>query len=357
MRWSESSRLVVLREYARNENYSLHTDKTLIYWPEGRGGPSVKLLREGPEMLLRPPKILISDLDGVVNKPDTPPPAKYFLGFIVENNDYLRSKKDSVFEKFKMLEKADNPKPFAESLSDDFRKGELTKELYLDACDYAAENLSVTVNFNHAIRRLRNMGYRTFVLTASPRDLVVSLEKRLAIKAKYSETSEFHFGSNGVFRRMELNLDETRAAKRDRIMQHSVSTKYGLEIMMDDNWTTAKRIMKFGPNHVYFMLTKTEPMPNNITVEMQEARYDSNKIVERIKRLEKGIGVTIVLSERDHKRAIGLSQDAVHYGERALTSFGEGFEINMSRSVNSITEYSELMRGLFPGKKSRYAGI
>lgn len=342
----------VLRQHLYNDRFYYQTDKTFRFWPEGRSRQGVNLLREGPEMARRPSKILITDLDNTVNKPDTNPPAYDYIDSITEQNSYLHSKKEAVFKKLKALETSENSDAVAASLSDDFRIGELTMEQHLAACRYAVDNLKVATNFNSAMTKLRENGYTTLILSASPKDLVVMLDDRLRVESQASEGTEFHFDSHGKFQSFDLNLNETRAAKRDEMMQRSVFTRYGVEMMVDDNPRSVRSIMKLGYKKFYFMLGDIQPVTENVTIESKEIRYDFMKLVDRIKRLERALAVTMALNEGSYRNAVEAAHSVVYHGRRAATLSDYRFESEKERTLVQMRRYEEMMSGLAPWKRT-----
>lgn len=351
--WNDSSKLAVLRAHLSNYDFNHNTEFTLRYWPGGKTEPSVKLLRQGPEMREEFfKKIIILDFDGVFNKPYTPSPAEIYLDYLIDNNLYLRQKKDRVVDNFRMLEKSDDPRPYCEGISFDFRIAELTRELHSKACEYAAENFSLVTNYSSALRDLRDMAYKPFILSASPEELIASSKNRTSIQMENVEATRFHFDSHDIFQSMELNLDDTRATKRDKIMEQSISTKYGVEIMVDDNPKTGKRIVKSGWNHVYFWANTAPILPDNINIESLELRHDFSKIIGKLKKLERGLAVTITMDEKDYKNAIELAYSAMEYGNYADRLSGLEFKENKDKVVRSLRKYIEQMGGIFPSKQT-----
>ncbi len=351
--WSDGAKLAVLREHLTNDNFNYFTDKTLRYWPEGRQGHSVKLLREGREMREEMyKKNIIFDCDGVVNKPATPAPMEFYVDYITDKNDYLMQRKEHIIRNIKMLEKEENFGTYADAISDDFRKGGLSWRTHVEACNYSRENLSLATNFTPTMSRLRDMGYRPFVLSASPRDLVVRLSKRLAIVEDDIEATEFHFDQDGLFQNMQLNLGSTRAEKRDRIMERTVLTKYGLEVMVNDNPVTGRKIVKSGWNHVYFWLKDSPPMPENINVDMLDLRRDFERLVGKIKQLERGLAVTIMMDEKGYKEAIGIAHDVMEMGNRAMNISGLEFNEDKKKFARMLRSYVKRMGGIFPSKQT-----
>lgn len=352
--WSDRSIFYLLQRHLNDEKFDYFTDKTLRIFPRGRNGPSIKFLREGPEMRKEPyQKIIIFDYDNIVNRLGSDPPAKYYILYIIDKNSFLKSKKESVLENFVMLEKADNPSPHADALSYYFRKGELAKGLHLEACYYAANNFDLATNFNSAIERLRDMAYRPFILSASPEDLVQKSRRRLGIAAENIKATPFHFDSRGIFERMELNMGESRATKRDEIMKQSVSTKYGLEIMVDDNQKTGSRIAKSGWKHIYFWAGEAEPTVENISIKAPELRENPEKIVIFLKRLERAIAVPVVIpNEERYMGIVKTVNNAVAHYKLAMRLSGSGHHTEKRAATSFIRKYNREVSGMYPANKT-----
>lgn len=347
--------MAVLTEHLMHD-FNHFTDKTTEIWLDKAKYP-VKLLRQGPEMRYWPEKkAIILDYDDTVNRYGTPPPAGLYVISITEKNPHLKSKHERVFHNFKMLEQAEDPRPYADALAHDFRKGELTYKQHMDACEYAAENFSMVPGFTWTINALREMAYRPFILTASPRELLEKSQNRLTIGMESIEASEFYFDSHGIFERMELNMDETRSRKRDKILQQSVFTKYGFEFMVDNNPNSVKRIAKMAwdEHHIYIVAAENAPvMSGNVSIALPELRYDFTPLLDKTKKLERGLNVVIILSQNEHRDAVAFSHMAVEYCKRALESSGREFENNRDKSLNAILSYDRQMKHIFPSRQLR----
>lgn len=346
--------MAVLGEHLFRDNFDYFTDDTIEIFLNQTEYP-IKLGRQGPEMKYWPSKkIIILDYDDVVNKYGTWAPAKHYVVDITEENSYLKSKRERILQNFKMLEYADDPRPFADALSYDFRKGELTYRQHIEACRHAAENFSMVAGFTWTIGALREMAYRPFILTASPRELLEESQKRLTIEMDSIETSEFYFDSHGIFDRMELNLDDTRSKKRDKILQQSIFTRYGFEYMVDNNPKTLKRIAKMGWNKFYIVAAEdVELMSGNISVGAKELRYDFTKLVDKTKRLERGLRIVVAMSEEEYMSSIFSAHRVMDYGNSTLKSSGPAFEIMKEKFTNEIRTHVKQMRGIFPSKHTQ----
>ncbi len=341
----------VLSWYGSRNDFSKFADRTLDIWFGDVSEQPIKLLRQGPELKYATnKKLIILDYDDVVNEYQTPAPASLLVLNLIENNSYLEEHKERFLYNFKMLESAEDPRPYADAISHDFRKGELTYKLYIKACEYAAENFSMVSGFTSAINSLREMAYRPFILTASPQELLESCQKRLTIGMRDIEASKFYFDSHGIFERMELNLDETRSIKRDKILEQSIFTRNGFEFMVDNNLVTGKRIVKPGFRFYIWAAKEVPVMYDNISIKMFELRTDFTKLPDKTKRIEKGISIPIVIDQSDYKRAIELGHTAKDHGDRALNLSGEDFKIEKFKFLEDLGLHINLMHYIFPSE-------
>lgn len=344
----------LLTQHLVCDNYNFHTDKTLQVFLD-KSEPPVKIGREGREMRYQSgKKAIIVDNDGVTNRFNTPSTAENYVEDITDKNSYLRSKKKQVFFDFKMLESTEDPGPHRDSLSYHFRKGELTYRQHIDACDRAAQNLQMVQRYNWGINRLYDMAYRVFMLTGSPQELLERCSNKLGIGMENIEPSKFYFDSRGIFERMELNIDSTRSDRRDAIMEQTVFSRHGFEIMVDNNPVSGKRIAKSGWNRFYLWASKDVPiLSDSISVEAFEIRHDFGKLVDRIKRLERGLQVVLTMSEEEHKDAIALAHRAMEYGNLALESSGTEFEKNFNSFATYARRHVKQMGGIFPSRQTQ----
>lgn len=354
--WSAGAKLDVLYNHAVSDFYHFAKYALRVH-PEGMSGPSVKIMRRGPEMRREPmKKAMVYDLDNTVNKPDTPPPILLYLERVYQGNRYLDGKKDAILERIGRMEREDDFAPHADAVAHYFRKGGLTKSLHRRACDYAAENLSIATGFTTSVSEHRDMAYTPCILSASPIDLIESLEGRLTIRAGDSQGTEFVFDSHGMFSGMEINLGESRIAKRNKILENVFGSSYGIEMMLDDNPFTGRKMIKSARNvffsPFYVWLKDAEPMPGNLTISMQKIREDYRAHTDLTWRVERGFGAITVMSEEEYRKAANVANDAVYYGRAAMVSTGPEFEVNEKNFLGSTWEYIHMMRGLYPHEKT-----
>jgi hypothetical protein len=250
-----------------------------------------------------------------------------------------------------MIETMDYPRVYVDDIFFLFREARLTKQLYLEAADYAGKNFSIAPNLNKAIEYLKKMGYVISILSASPQEVVQSCNKRLGLDKKHIIGSQFYFDSRGIFDRMELNIGELRARNRDLLMNKFVPDKYNVEIMIDDNPITGKRIAQEGPNHVYFWLSNEKPILKNVSVSMPALRQDFLQLVQKIKMLERAIAISLTMSEETYRYVHKLAHLALNYGKKALNCLENEFIFYEEKFIESFNMYTDTMR-YYPAKTS-----
>lgn len=359
--WKEQSK-IQLQWNCLYHPFDYHTDVSLRYWPDGPSGKSVVMMRRSPEMRLeRGRKILILDMDGVVNLYGSLPPVAFYVGYLIENLPHLREKRERVMTNLRGLDSSDDPSPFARNLEYDFRKAGLSKNLHERACIHAAESFQLVPGYETAMNRLANeMSYRAFVLSASPSDLISEASAKLRIGTDDFRGTEFSF-KDGRFVCMDLNLGERRSKMRDEIMMNSVSTRYGPEIMVDDSWNSVRKVMKVGSNRIYMILGEMGAVKGNVSIVKQEIRRNFVHLEESVSKIERGEGVMLMMSEDEWLKAVHMSKEFVESGRRALSESGREFFTHFYRSMGILNDYVESMRGIFPYRTSsfrrRVAGV
>lgn len=342
-------KLAVLQQHLFRD-FDYHTDKAMRIFPRGAYGPSFKLLNSSPEMILeKSKKMIILDSDGVVNKPDTDSPTAIFAKYLITNNDFLRQKERQVLWNMMMLEKDDDPRQYAENLNYLFRKSELTENLYSNACDYAADNFSIAPNLERTIERVKNMGYIVAVLTASPYQIVKRYSRRVPVDVNHVKASTFHF-RDGIFEKMDLNLSESRMKSKEVLMEDYVKANYTVEIIVDDNPVTGKKVVKGGWDSINFWISDTDPKLSNVSLNMSKLRHNFLPLEDKLRSLERGIAVVMTMSEKDYKAAIQMSHDSVDYGTKALNSSGYEFHQMKEKFVDRMDSYFKTMDFRFPSR-------
>lgn len=352
--WNSVTQIALLEQHLLNNNLNHREDRPIKYFPKGPAEPSVKLLDFTSD--LRDEKFkknIIFDLDNTINRYKTRPPTMLFLDYVSlpEKNFYLNQKKSRLEYDIKMIETADYPKVYVDDISFLFREAKLTEELYLEAAKYAGENFSIAPNLNKAIDYLKKMGYIISILSASPYEVVESCSKRIRINMRHVKASEFYFDSRGIFDRMNLNIGEMRARNRDLLMDRLVRAKYNIEIMVDDNPITGKRIANEGPNHIYFWLSDQKPILRNISLSMPELRHDFLQLVYKVMMLERAIAISLTMSEESYRAVHKLAHLALNYGRKALSCFEDEFNFYKEKFVETSNEYMDTMR-YYPAKTS-----
>jgi len=310
----------------------------------------------GPGMLEeKTRKSLISDADGVVESLDSPSMAKIYVGQLVEENDYLRDRRESVYRDFSGMEGADAPLEFAVHLQSLFRKGGLTRRQHMRSCEKAARDFGLVPGYVSGVRRIREMAYELYYLSASPRDTFAFAQDRLMVDMGHVRASEFHFDGDGFFQRMEINIGPTRARRRDEILRETCGSDYGFEIMIDDNPLSGQRIAKQGWNHAYFWVAGKQPVMENVSVMATDVREDYNGIPNRLKKLERAAVVMLTMDERRYRYAVDLAQDALEYGRRCVFENGRNFERYKEGFIRSLKSHMDEMGSIFPAKNSGLA--
>lgn len=343
--WSQSSGLLLHKLHFEIQKYNTSTEYSIRVFPRGPSGPSYKLLDRFAGLAKNLFwKGILFDVDNTLSAADTEGPSMIFARKLVEGNRYLLEKKNEIFQHLGMLEKAKDYKIHERALEDIFRKGSLSKQQYTRAYEYAAENFSLVGNYDLAMREMKEMGYKPLILTAAPYEFIEKSKDALLVEMENVWASKFHFNSNDLFYKLKLNLGESRSATRDRIMQESVHAVHGIEITVDDN-----PVMKAGWNHVYFQVKQTEPMSENVSVPMPEARYDLT-VVPRVglERLERCQGVMVAISERDWEDSVYAVHKALEFGSYALTNPGSEFLTRKLQFIDYSERHIEKMGPIFP---------
>ncbi|MBI4894202.1 MAG: hypothetical protein HY833_00495 [Candidatus Aenigmarchaeota archaeon] len=323
---------------------------------DARTGRSVKILDSGPGMLRENfKKSVISDADGVVESPDSRSMARIYVDQIVEENGYLRDNRDRVYRDFVGMERGAAPEAFSADLQALFRNGGLTRGQHVRSCEKAAEEFGLVSGYSSGVRRMREMAYELYYLSASPRDTFEFAQRRLMVDMGHVKASEFYFDRDGFFQSMEINLGPTRSEKRDEILRESCSSTYGFEIMVDDNPVSGQRLAKQGWNHFYFWVAGKQPLMENVSVSAPDIRDDYGGLADRLKKVERAMAVMLLMDERGYRYAVDLAHDALEYGDRCLVSRGLEFEHHRDKFMDSLRRHMAEMGPIFPASKSGLA--
>ena len=351
--WREQSKIQLLWGCLYHP-FDYHTDVSLRYWPDGRSGGSIVMMKKDSAMKLeKGRKIVIIDCDGVVNRYGTPPPVMFYITYLIERLDHLRDKEHRIKQNLVGMESSDDPNPFARNLEYDFVKAGLTKRLHDDACAHAAESFQLVPGYEIAMNNVVNrMAYRPFMLSASPEDLIGEASRKLRICDGDFRGTRFNF-KEGLFTGMDLNLGQRRSSMRDEIMQNSVSTRYGFEIMFDDNWVTGRRMMKVGSDKINIWAGKSEPVSSNVSISKQEMRYHFGHLESSLERIERGQGTILLMDESEWLDAVESSKEFVAVGRRALEETGPEFYRDMYRALRCLMSHLDGMRGIFPSSSTK----
>lgn len=343
-------KLAVLKEHLFNDRFNYRTDSAVRIFPKGSGKASFKLLGYGSYMVLeKSRKIIVLDSDGVVNKVGTDSPTLIFAEYLIENNPVLRRKAREVKFNMMMLEKDDNPTQYADNLNRIFKESELTKDLYDSACEYAASKFSIAHNLPLAMERMGKMGYTVSILTASPYEVVENYSKRIPIEMENVQASDFHF-RHGVFEEMHLNLGDSRSRKKERLMDRQIKNGYQVEIIVDDNSVTGRKMLKGGWDSVGIFPSDVKVESPGVSINIPEIRHDFLVLVDRLRRLERGIVVVLTMSEGDYKWAIKAAHEAVYCGNRASEMRGYEFDNMKGNFIENIKDYMDIMGFRFPSR-------
>ena len=347
--------MYVSRSHVLETGYEHDSDEALRM-RDPHTGKSVKILDSGPGMLREKfKKSVISDADGVVESPESHSMARIYVDQVIQENDYLRDNKHHVYRDFVGMESGEMPGVFAIDLQTLFRKGGLTQRQHERSCEKAAEEFGLVSGYNSGMKRIREMAYDLYYLSASPMETFRFAKERLMVEMDHVKASEFHFDEDGMFQRMEINLGPTRAKKRDEILMESCSSNYGFEIMVDDNPVSGQRIAKQGWNHAYFWVAGEQPMMENVSVMAKDIREDYNGLPDRLKKLERAMAVMLLMDERSYSHAVELAHEALEYGRRCLSSDDWRFGRYKDNFIRSLDQHMAEMRPIFPAKKSGLA--
>lgn len=317
-------------------------------------GSYYKLLRRGPEMLsMGPMKKSIFDYDNVVNPHGTEPPIIRYMKNIFKLNSYIGERENDVLNYIKLMERLDDPSEPSWALEQIFIKGALKREQHLLACKLAAREFEIVPNYNSSMKEIFEMGYEPTILSASPEDLIIESRDRLGIRMCKIEATKFHFDSSGVFYKMDLNLGKSRAAKRDKIMQDSIMTPYGVEMLFDDNSLVVKNIAKLGWNHAYFVLNNAEPMKGNVSISVPELRENFESLPDLFWRSERCQGILLSIPELDYLDAIKFSNLALNLGNIAKNLSGLEFYERKKSIVENTKIYLSKIGPFFPRRETQ----
>lgn len=291
-------------------------------------------------------KVIIFDMDGVFNRRGTPSPARLYVNHLVRHSSALSVYEGRILRDMAMLESEENFQPYAEDLSRVFKIAGLRKSLHDDACRSAARSLMLAPSISECAARLRRMAYEPYVLSASPSDLVSACSERIGLDPAKARSSVFDF-EGGVFKELRLNLGRKRSQNRDDIMQSSVDSRYGVEMMVDDNPVTGGRIVKQGWSNIYMWLNKPPVMVGNVGADLRYVRDDYNRLVERVKMLERGLSVIVTMDESSYRSASDDSREALYWAEESQTSTGQAFWRCRDNVVRYVNSYVDKMAGIF----------
>jgi hypothetical protein len=135
-------------------------------------------------------------------------------------------------------------------------------------------------------------------------------------------------------------------------MEKYTNAKYTVEIIVDDNPVTGKKVVKGGWNSINFWLSDTKPELRSVSVNTPEIRHDFLRLVDKLKKLERGLAVVMTMSERNYKAAVQLAHDSVDYGVKTLQSNDYDFDYMKENFARKINAYFKVMDFRFPSKNS-----
>lgn len=350
---SERFRAKILQASVSSE-FDPKTDMAVDFYPSGKGGEKFVLMDRSQKT--DPSKPLISDYDGVLNRDGSDPPTMIWLQKLFDGNYGLRQNRDRIIRNIGMLERGGDEELLASEIERDFKENDLSSGFHLGACDHAANSFELVKNYAEARDDLTGMGYRLYILTAAPADLVAMSRERLGVEPWDFEASRFVFDESGKFKHMELNLGGNRYSKRDRLLERSAFTRYGLEITVDDNPVTGSRIVKSGWPHAYFWLGTATDMQENVSVGLKDARQDFNKIPDAVEKMEAGYSRIMLYEDGVYKQIVNLANDIHAYSKRLANFSGLNFKEGKLKLYQDFGNYAAAMRGLYDYRRNGTLG-
>ena len=289
-------------------------------------------------------KYIIFDFDDVFNMYATESPIKNYLSNLTDGRlNYLRESKKKIFDSIFSLEKGEDPVSHGKIISKYFREGGLSERIHLDLCEKASDDFVPAKNLKKTIDILNSMKYNQYILSASPEELIVFSKNKNEIKISDDNvySTNFSFG-DGKFISMNINLGNIRRSNRDTIVNEKKNTKAKLEIMVDDNPETGKRILRPG-NYVNFWLNRKSPENDNFNIADYTIREDFSNLVERLKKIDRGFDIVNSLDETRYSNSIKCVVSGISYAKNALKSDGKEFVENKNQSMLMLKAYDVKM--------------
>lgn len=257
-------------------------------------------------------KLVDSDMDGVWNSKDSPPPYACFVQEL--------SKKNSQYEKILGYLKSDShPAAVIKAVSNFMVDMGTTEELVKNAYVEAASSFDLVQGAHLFIRDLEKMGYSLVMNSLSPLELVREVcAKRLgfdesSIGERCAGTSSVY--KDGMFRGY---IPNDKLVFRDRYLSNNKASfgAVGLEVVLSDDprplWD-GSLVSGIGPmvKKPSIWATDSKDLPNDTSIRLPAARSDISLVSDAILKYEFAYVKSVLMSPDDLSKIRGVYEKLV----------------------------------------------
>ncbi len=293
-------------------------------------------------------KKMLSDIDGVLN---TTSLFGEYMKSLYSRNPMIKLNRSRLEGALKGLgpENVDGPvEEFSRILSD----SRLSLIDHLMSCKYAAENVEITRNAIPYLRGLKRMCYDVEFFSGSPDTAVkMFVAGRLGIDWLNQSSvfdcargSDYVFDEYGNFLRIMPMLYEYKKVAAEKVLEESVGTKNGINMVISDDPGDFKMVQSF--INPFILAGESCDIPDSVSVAVPEARNDMLELLPVIRKAEMALCFSLGHT-LEHQRLMLSEALSMKSACEKMTSQKEDIEDARDSALSHMKKYKELSRKIF----------